>query len=430
MRQLLVHVPRGEGRAVLEFAGKHDATNFALLEADGGEGPLDVVVLHVSNEAVEGLLEDLQQLPDLRVSFFPRGVVTLKPPREQAPDQVTDVGHRSPVEVFLSSLQSIGSWKGFLGYAAAAGVVAWVGLFTNTSYLLVAAMLIAPFAGPAMNFAIGTARGDVSLLKSSVLRYFAALLTTSSVCALLSLVFRQEVETSQMVDASQISSTALLLPLAAGAAGAVNLVQSERSSLVSGAAVGMLVAASLAPPAGIIGMASAIGEWGMVASGLFLLLLQLVGINLAGALVFRAFGLKARGVRYERGKRRLFPVALAVTLAALAALLAWQFSSSPEFRRTTRAQRATAAIHEVVAESGLGKLVEADVRFTRANIPGQNTLLGVIYVQRDGAAPLGREEIRERLTRAIESRLLSEEANVTPLANVVVLDAPSPPHAP
>ncbi len=40
-----------------------------------------------------------------------------------------------------------------------------------------------------------------------------------------------------------------------------NFVQSERSSLVSGAAVGMQVAASLAPPAGLVGMAIAIGRW-------------------------------------------------------------------------------------------------------------------------------------------------------------------------
>lgn len=55
-----------------------------------------------------------------------------------------------------------------------------------------------------------------------------------------------------MLQNSQISIAAVLLPLAAGAAGALNLFQSERSSLVSGAATGMLVAASLAPPAGII----------------------------------------------------------------------------------------------------------------------------------------------------------------------------------
>ncbi|MDV2994536.1 MAG: hypothetical protein N4J56_004190 [Chroococcidiopsis sp. SAG 2025] len=96
---------------------------------------------------------------------------------------------------------------------------------------------------------------------------------------------------------------AVLLSLAAGAAGALNLVQSQRSSLVSGASVGMLVAASLAPPAGLVGMAVAIGRWDMATSGLFVLLLQLVGINLTAAILFRVFGLSVQGSRYRRGKQ-------------------------------------------------------------------------------------------------------------------------------
>lgn len=48
---------------------------------------------------------------------------------------------RSPIEVFLFGLQSVGLWKRFLAYTAVAGIVAW-GLCTNTGYLLLAAMLI------------------------------------------------------------------------------------------------------------------------------------------------------------------------------------------------------------------------------------------------------------------------------------------------
>jgi hypothetical protein len=254
MRQLLIQVPRGHGKKVLEIARNYDGMNLVQFEATGGgapSDPLDVVMASVANGRVEGMLSDLEALPELHVTLAPRGVMPLRPPAAEAAKQVIDVEERSPIEVLLSGLQSIGSWKGFLGYAAAAGFVVWIGLFTNTVYLLTAAMLIAPFAGPAMNTAIATARGDRELLGRSLLRYFAALTVTISVTAILSLILRQEVATQQMVDTSMISSVAVLLPLVAGAAGALNLVQSERSSLVAGAAVGMLVAASLAPPAGL-----------------------------------------------------------------------------------------------------------------------------------------------------------------------------------
>ncbi|HEY9879894.1 MAG TPA: DUF389 domain-containing protein, partial [Leptolyngbyaceae cyanobacterium] len=235
MRQLLIQVPSGCGKAVMERAKACQGTNLAQWQATGDE-TLDMVLVHVSNQKVEPLLEALRELPDLKVTLLPTGVMALHPPADEAAQQVIQVEERSPIEIFLGGLQSVGSWKGFLSYAALAGVVVWIGLYTTTTYLLVAAMLIAPFAGPAMNTAIATARGDRHLIGRNVLRYFSALSVTIGVTALLSLVFRQQIPTPLMIESSQISTVAVLLPLAAGAAGAINLVQSERSSLVSGAA--------------------------------------------------------------------------------------------------------------------------------------------------------------------------------------------------
>ncbi len=425
MRQLLIQVPRGCGKQVLETAKAYDGANLALLEATGSDGAIDLAIAHISNSKVERLLGELESLPQLHVTLIPQGVMALQPPPEETPKQVTNVELRSPIEIFLAGLQSVGSWKGFLSYAATAGVVVWIGLYTNTNYLLVAAMLIAPFAGPAMNLAIATARGDIKLLKRSLLRYFSALGVTILVTFALSLILQQKIPTSQMVQTSELSSVAVLLPLAAGAAGALNLVQSERSSLVSGAAVGMLVAASLAPPAGLVGMAIAIGRWDMVISGLFVLLLQLAGINLTAALLFRVFGLSVQGSRYGRGKQWVFAATLGVTVAALTGLLTWQLSNPPQFQRSTRAQRATAEIGQVIAASGTTKLVEANIRFTRSEVEGQNTLLGVVYVQRQPGVTASTEEISDTLTRAIQTRLLAQGFNVTPLIDVNVLEAPN-----
>jgi hypothetical protein len=190
MRQLLIQVPRGTGEEVLEIAQKYDGANLAQFQVTGSDGAIDLAIIHVSNSKVEGLLGELEDLPELHVTLIPRGVMPLQPPAFEAPEQVTNVEPRSPIEIFLAGLQSVGSWKGFLGYAAVAGVVVWIGLFTNTNYLLVAAMLIAPFAGPAMNVAIATARGDITLLKRSLIRYFAALGVAIVIGWLLSLILQ------------------------------------------------------------------------------------------------------------------------------------------------------------------------------------------------------------------------------------------------
>ena len=424
MRQLIIQVPRDCGKEVFDLATTHQGVNLSQVEAISGEDAIALVTVHLPNRAVEEFLEQIQDLPDVHITLLPSGVMALRPPADEAPEQVKQVQVRSPIEIFLSGLQSVGSWTGFLAYAAVAGVVVWIGLYTNTSYLLVAAMLIAPFASPAMNTAIATARGDWHLLWRSILRYFAALMVTILVAGGLSLMLRQEIATALIVERSQISTVAVLLPLAAGAAGAINLVQSERSSLVSGAATGMLVAASLAPPAGIVGMAIAIGRWDMVINGLFLLLLQLFGINVSAALLFRLYGLSVRESRYSRGKKGVFPIAVTVTAIALAGLLTWQFSNPPELERASRAQRANAEIQDVIQQEALADLVEANIRFTRPSISDQNTLLCVVYVQRAEGVTLPSEEIRSRLTQAIQTRLRERGFNVTPLVDISVLEPP------
>jgi uncharacterized membrane protein len=165
----------------------------------------------------------------------------------------------------------------------------------------------------------------------------------------------------------------------------------------------------------------------MAVNGLFVLLLQLVGINFSASIVFRIYGMSARGARYDRGKKLVFPAILAVTILALAGLLTWQFSSSPELQRSSRSQRATAEIQKVVNNSNLAELVEADVRFPNPNIKGQNTLLGTVYVQRKAGVTESAQQIRDRLTKDIQTNLLEQGFNATPLVDVSVLEAPNIP---
>lgn len=422
MRPVIVQVPSGEGRKVMEAAGNLEAKNTSLLKGSNAEQDLDVILTFISNRRVEPFTEAVNEINNAHITIFPQGVMTLYPPAEKAPDQVTNVEPRSPLEIFLSGLQSKGSWKGFISYAVIASIVVWIGLYTNTQFLLVAAMLIAPFAGPAMNTAIGTARGDVKLLKWSLFRYVVSILVTIFVAILLSLVMGQEITTTLMTDRSQISSVAVLLATVAGAAGAINLVQSERDSLVSGAATGMLIAASLAPPAGVVGMSIALGKWGMVESGVYVLILQLIGINLAGAIVFRLYGLRSTGSRYSRGKKSLFLSSSGITVLILGLLIWWQFNKSPSLQRSTTSKHASADIQSYIEKHPAVRLVETNVRFTRSETEGENPLLCVIYLQKTSSAAQSATELEQQLTEGIKKEVLQKGYNVTPLVQVNVLE--------
>lgn len=425
MRHIIVRVPSGEGSKVADEARQQGALSATWWRAKRKDEEIDTVSLVIENRSVGTLLEELGRIERISVLLYPHEVLTFRPPASRLPKELQDLQGRSPLEVFLLSIQSVGSWSSFLGYAAAGAVLTWIGFYTNSVYLLIAAMLIAPFAGPAMNVALATATGDGILLRRSVGRYLVGILATTVITGALTFVFQQRVVTALMTGVGHVSAAAALLPLVAGAAGAFNLIQSERSSLVSGTAVGMLVTASLAPPAALIGVASVMQEWALVLNAVFQLSLQLVGINLAGSVVFRQRGLIPSLRQYDRGKRRLFYASLAVTAVALVGLLAWQFTDSLRLERSSKSTRAAELIRDVVVEGGLAELVSVEAVFKTSEAGGNDTLLATVYVHRPwGDDRLPRSEIARQLEWAIQRELQNWDAKILPLIEVVVLDPP------
>ena len=414
MRQLALTVRSGEVNGTLDAARKHGLTLFAQVDARERDEARQLLILEAPNLRIEDFLADVENTSGLRALFAPQGIISLRPPASEPESQMLDIQPRSPLEVFLGALQSIGSWPGFLGYAVVGGVIVWIGLFTESVFLLVAAMLIAPFAGPAMTLAIATARGDANLLGRSLLRYVAALLASIATAFLLSMAFDQQIATRLMIETSMRSTVSLLLPLAAGVAGALNLVQSERSSLVSGAATGMLVAAALAPPAGLIGIGLAIGQMDIVMSSLWALGIQIVGINLAGFAVFRIYGMRTEGARYPRGKRWILNTSLVISMAGLAALLLLQISNVPQFQQSSISQRVSALVVEELARSPEIRLVTVNSHFTRSREQGDNPVWVSVQVQ---------ASLDEREASAIADRIEKRVEREFPVVALVDLTA-------
>ena len=426
MRQILVRVPRGHGSRVLQAARRRGGSDLSVAEVTSERGePLDLAILYVSNSSAGPLLAELQDIPDLHVSMIPSSALALRPPLSAIAAEVRDVTARSPFEIYLAGLQSIGGWAGFLGYAVAGGVVVWLGLSFDSVVLLVGAMLIAPFAGPAMNTAIATARGDGRLLWRALVRYTAALVVTAAVAALLTAAFQQDVVTRQMEAISRVSAATVLLPLAAGAAGALHLCQSERSSLVSGAASGLLIAASLAPPAALLGMATVIRDWELLPSALFLLGLQLAGINLVGALVFRAYGLRSDVPPFDRGKGPLTGLGVAVSVAGLAALLAWQFlSPSSMLQRASAETRIRGVVMRELTDAPGVLPAQVEVRFARTPRGREPFVLVTAHVQRVGPGVGPDDELRRQLARRLRDLVEPQAEGTAVLVSVTLIDAP------
>ncbi|MDX1753150.1 MAG: DUF389 domain-containing protein [Salinimicrobium sediminis] len=371
MRQLIIKVPKGNKEEILGLVADFKGKNTICLS----EEQHDVFVLFLPNQKVNNFLKHLDKYEQPEISLIPRGVITLYPPASDSPDQVADVQPKSSLEIYLGGIQSVGSIKGLIGYSIAAGIIVWIGLYTTTVFLLVAAMLVAPFAGPAMNAALATSAGKMPLLKSSLARYGLAIGTGILVSFLMTVIFPLETLTPLMVEVSQVSKVAILLPLISGFAGAINIVQSERDSLVSGAAVGILVAASLAPPVGLIGAGLYLLDWEIISSSVFRVVLQLLGIHLAATLVFYFYGkVTPKGVRFLQGSSKMTWFTSAFVVLAIAGMMFWQFSRPPFLRKASMNTELTEELDKALNELEYIEVIGKDVTFTNTRIKGNPTV--------------------------------------------------------
>lgn len=326
MRQLLIKISTGYKDKVLGIIEKYEGKNTIHLPNEKH----DLFYIYLPNSKVNNFLEEIDTFEEPEITLIPRGIIALYPPASESPDQVIDVQPKSSLEIYLGGMQSVGSMFGLFGYSIVAGIIVWIGLFTSTAYLLVAAMLVAPFAGPAMNAALATAAGKMDLLKTSLTRYGIAIGTGIVASFVMTLLFPLTTLTPLMEQVSQVSRFALLLPIVSGFAGAINICQSERDSLVSGAAVGILVAASLAPPVGLVGTGIYMMDWQVVLSSLFRILLRLLAIHLSATLVFYFYGkVTPQGIRFLRGSKKVGLITTLIVAVGIGAMMFWQFSKTP-----------------------------------------------------------------------------------------------------
>lgn len=428
MRQMILQLPDGQGDRATEVLKGHGVMTLTRMQGTDRHGrPVDVVLASVPNAKVGpvlGELEDHAEVGEVEAVVPSEGVFAFEPPAGRAPEQLVDVTSRSPLEVVLAGRQSVGGWIGFLSYAATAGVVVWIGLFLETPFLLTAAMLLAPFAGPAMNTAIGIVSGDGDLLRSSVMRYAAGIGLTAVVSLGMTLLIGQSEVTGMAADSVTLSNVAVLLPLAAGIAGALFLIQSEHSSLVSGAAVGILVAAALAPPVGTIGMAIGVGRWDLVGRGGIVLVLQLAGITLTASLVLLANGLNPSGYRYATGRRSLVRAGVGIAALVVATLVGVQQTSGPDLQRSSVAREASQLTGRLLGDDPRVELLELTADVPSADTPGPPRVIVTVTVELDPSAGTDATAVEEELASQLRRQLAAELEDVVPLVDLTVLTPP------
>lgn len=428
MRRVEVQVPEGRSHRVMEIASDHEAIScFAMEGRHAGGESWTLVTLNVPNDQVGPLIWAVQdEVEDAQFVLPPQSVLPLEPPLSEVADKVRDVRYRSTMELVLGSLQSIGSWRGMLQYAFFSGVVAAYAVIFDATYLLVAAMLIAPMGAPAMVSAIGAAIGDWRMVGRGAVRFVAAILVLVACAALLGWAYGLSFSTSTMESITSLSAWGVLLAMVAGAAGAQSQVESDRSSLVTGTATGFLIAAALSPTAAVLGLALVLQRWSYVALMSFQLALQYVSIVGAGALLLvLLYGVRPDDPTHGRGSSRWRNAFIAVAFAGVLALTVFQLSSGVTYSKADHSRDVVELAQQAIADVPGVALVEASARFTRPDLTdGSAEAVMVDVVVEKRVAGLEDRALETAVREAVQARLRTGLGDVVPFVRVSVL----PPH--
>jgi uncharacterized hydrophobic protein (TIGR00341 family) len=200
-------------------------------------------------------------------------------------------------------------------------IVAAIGLLHNNIPVIIGAMVIAPLLGPIMALALATTLGDMDLTKNSLKVNLAGI----GVALLLSIVLGAFLSVDPSIPTiaarTNIGVEDVVLALAAGCAGSLAFTTGAPAILI-----GVMVAVALLPPLVTSGLLLGAGHFWLAAGALWLLLTNMICINLAGVVTFWAQGIQPLNwweANIAKRATRLSIISCGALLAVLIFLIIW-----------------------------------------------------------------------------------------------------------
>lgn len=289
MRVVQIAVPESRRDDVVDTLHERDL-GFVETEGTGRSTDQRLLTFIVPADAVEHVLEDL-----VAAGYDRQGYLTsidAEFASFEGVDEVQDRWEKTPNRLAPAALRSKAkdlrrNTRSYLWMMALSAVVATAGLFMGSPAVVVGSMVIAPIVSPALTASIGTVRNDRDMLVDSIHQQGLGLGVAIATSTVVSWGARQigfvpdrlAIEyLSLLTGRLSPSLLAVGVALAAGAAGAYGLATKGSASIV-----GVMIAAALIPTASTAGIGIAWGNASVAAGASLLLVLSMLGINIAGA---------------------------------------------------------------------------------------------------------------------------------------------------
>jgi len=299
----LIEVIAGENvkDAVSGIAKKNEALDFRLAQrAEDGRQVIRILVL---DEKVQSTLDGLQAItnayPASRIIVFPVDATLPHPEQKKTVDKKSASTSRELLYDSVSKNAVVDS--NFIVLVVLSTLVASIGLIKENVAVVIGAMVIAPLLGPNLALALGTALGDLELMRKALKTNLVGMTISISLSILLGFMLTFDIKSPELMSRTDVGLDSLALALASGAAAALSLTTGLSSVLV-----GVMVAVALLPPAATFGLMIGQGEYPLAMGALLLLAANVICVNLSTKIVFMVKGISPRTwYEKEKAKRRM-----------------------------------------------------------------------------------------------------------------------------
>lgn len=250
-------------------------------------------------------------------------------------------------------------------------VIASVGLNTNSTAVIIGAMLVSPLMGPIVGLGYGIGILDFSLIRRSLANLAIAAGISLLTSTLYFMVTPLAEAQSELLARTTPSLWDVLIALAGGLAGIIGMTRREKSNVIPGVAI----ATALMPPLCTAGYGLANGNWSVFGGAFYLFSINCVFIAFASVLVIEFLRLPHREFIDRAKERRVKRALLAIVLLTgvpsvfLAARLVDNELFSSRARDFVRKEFRAAQVHVIETRVAAGSR-DIEVTLIGAPLPG------------------------------------------------------------
>jgi uncharacterized hydrophobic protein (TIGR00271 family) len=174
----------------------------------------------------------------------------------------------------------------FIVLLAGSTVIATFGLFQNSAAVIIGAMIIAPLMRPLVALSLATITADTALFRRAMLTLVVGSITGLFIATVMASFLRSLELSPEILGRTHPTLLDLGVALVAGAIGAYCQTNQKLADSLAGVAI----AVALVPPLSVVGIGLALNEVSIWSGAALLYATNLIGITLAGSLVFLLMG--------------------------------------------------------------------------------------------------------------------------------------------